>query len=150
MADDKTKAKGEDKVQTPNDTKTIKESSKDEHNERQAELLKEEGKKSQSNDDGDRFTSLDTFENPAEKTLANTQTVQDRMGIERIVAPLTSTFAPAPLEATDEQKKAAERRQAMFKDASEKRQASLTDEIKDEDRMPNNQADGGSQTRPAS
>ncbi len=111
---------------------------------------KGDGKGPSSTNDESRFTSLDTFENPAEKFLANTQTVVDGLGVERIVSPNATGFTPAPLEATDEQKEAMERFNAMFSSASKTRQNQLTAEIKDEDRAPNNQADAGSQTSPAS
>lgn len=113
--------------------------------ERTQELNKDAGK-----DKGDRFTSTDTFANPAEKFLANTQTVVDGLGIERIVSPNTSGFVPAPMEATDEQKEAAKRFEQMFTAASKQRVGQLKAEIKDEDRALNNQADGGSQSSPAS
>lgn len=90
------------------------------------------------------FVSRDTFSNPAVDVLLNTATVEDAQGIERIVAPTTYGFSPAPMEATDEEKQAATDREKLFNQAREKRLNALKGEIKDEDRLLNAPGVGGS------
>lgn len=144
---DKDEAK---KAQSDNKNESKSEAKSESKSEAKSENKNEAKNEEQREGDEGRFTSLDTFANPSEKALYSMKTTTDGQGIERIVAPLAGTFVPAPLEATDEQKAAAERREAMFDKASKERQAALTSEIKDEDRAPNNQAVGGSQTSPIS
>lgn len=96
--------------------------------------------------DDDTFTSKDTFENPSLKTLANTATVEDGQGIERVVGVSTDAFVPAPTEATKEQKAAATKLEKILADAKETRLAQLKGDVKDEDKQPNVPGDGGSQT----
>lgn len=98
-----------------------------------------------NNDEG-TFTSSDSFDNPHEKALRDQQTVKDDNGVERLVSNGTPEFIPAPMESSDEEKKAAERRNKMFDEASKTRQDALKGKVKDEDRAVNNPADGGSQT----
>lgn len=95
---------------------------------------------------GDSFVSQDKFDNPHEKALLNTPTVTDANGIERIVGSPTTEWTPAPLEASDEEKAAAERRNKMFDEASKTRAALLKGEVKDEDRALNDPSQGGSQS----
>lgn len=74
-----------------------------------------------------RVTSLDTFANPHEKALASQATAVDGQGIERIVGTVDTTWKPAPLESTDAEKEAAERRNRMFSSAAKQRQEALSD-----------------------
>lgn len=98
------------------------------------------------------FTSNDTFENPSLKALANTATVEDGFGIERIVGTSTSAFTPAPLEATPEQIKAMEDFQGKLDEAKTQRTALLQgnggkvedlSDVPNEERAPNSPAIGG-------
>lgn len=106
---------------------------------------------------GDNFVSQDTFENPALKNLANTATVTDGFGIERIVS-TPSDFTPAPLHASDEQIKAAEEFQSKLDEAKSQRTALLQgsndaeagakaatelSDVDDSERAVNNPAVGG-------
>lgn len=95
------------------------------------------------------FLNTDTFDNPDAKGLVAYQTATDGQGVERIIGPATTAWSPAPLEASDEQKQLAEKRNASFEEASKARQAQFGEGIKDEDRAVNNPADGGSQQTPA-
>lgn len=97
-------------------------------------------------EDNGRFTNIDNFDNPHEKALDALQTAEDSNGIERIVGPVDTTWTPAPLEASDEEKAAAERRNRMFDKASKRRLEQLTGEIKAEDTGVNDPSQGGSQT----
>lgn len=117
-------------------------------------------KREQENEDKPAtFTNNDVFENPDKQLLTQHATVEDANGIERIVGPAATDFTPAPLEATDEQKKAAEEREGATAKAREARlsalkpaetnsDGSVKSAVKDEDRAPNVPGDGGSQTAP--
>lgn len=140
-----------------NDSKSETEQNKASAAKRQAENeskkneSKSEAKQEQSQPDGKEtsFLNTDTFDNPDAKGLVAFQTATDGQGVERIIGPAPTAWSPAPLEATDEQKQAAEKRVQAFEEASKSRQAKLGEEIKDEDRAVNNPADGGSQQTPA-
>ncbi len=117
-------------------------------------------------DSGDdtSFVSKDTFANPSVKLLANTATVTDGYGIERIVSVGDNDFTPAPLEATDEQKKAMADFDKTLTDARDKRTALLggsassaeegaknaakLSDVPNEERAPNSPGVGGSQEGP--
>lgn len=98
----------------------------------------EDGKKTGSaaraelDPNGDSFVSKDTFDNPSIKALANTATVTDGYGIERIVGVGGgSDFTPAPTEATPEQKAHMEGFQKTLADAKDERTALLGGGAKD-------------------
>lgn len=121
-------------------------------------------RRAELNEDDNNFVSQDTFENPALKTLANTGTVVDGFGIERIVTVGDNDFVPAPLEATNEQKAAAKEFESKLAEARDKRTTALNggaksadegakaatelSDVGTEDRAPNNPADAGSQEGP--
>lgn len=92
------------------------------------------------------FVSKDVFENPALRTLTLTGTAVDAGGTERVVVTNSERFEPAPLEATDEQKAHMEAFNAKLESAAKERAALLSTETKDEDRVPNEPYNAGSQT----
>ena len=90
--------------------------------------------------------SQDKFANPHEKALYNLDTATDAHGIERVLGATNDAFIPAAVEASQQEKDAADRRNKMFDEASKRRQEQATGDIKDADRAVNNPADGGSQS----
>jgi hypothetical protein len=96
------------------------------------------------------FGNGDTsFANPDRVAYARTPTVKDDQGLERVLGGQVGGWKPAPMEASDEEKAAAEKRVA-FEEASQKERLSLLGRSLDNgDRLPNNAADGGSQTATA-
>jgi hypothetical protein len=122
--------------------------------------------RAEQNDGSDTsFVSQDTFENPSLKLLANTATVTDGFGIERIVSVGDNDFTPAPTEATDEQKAAMEAFNSKLEEARTERTALLSrsavspeegaqnaveaSDVGTADRAPNNPGDAGSQEGPS-
>lgn len=73
--------------------------------------------------DDDKHVSQDVFANPADAQLTSLATVEDRLGVERIVVTSTDGWTPAPMEADPRDIAAAEEREKRFEAAKAQRLA---------------------------
>lgn len=109
------------------------------------------GAKARANDDtdGNSHVSKDVFTNPHKAFLANTYTVEDARGVERVVEPSMTPFTPAPVDPDEDAVKHMAALAKEFEKAKKVRLAGYQGEIKDEDRAKNVAGDGGSQSVPS-